>query len=218
MASLQLPGYPVTQPYGCTGFALEPRVGDCAHFHQGIDFAVPMGTPVAAPADGVVQQVIHSATGLGNHVILDIGNGYTVQLGHLSSTAVQVGQRVSAGTVLGLSGSTGASTGPHLHFEVDKGGATVDPASIGQTGNILTNGVGAIGNAAGQAAGAIANNIPGLTGVTDSIGALSSGFSAIGAYVGKLFDPGTWTRAVLVIGGIGLVLIGGAWIVSESGD
>jgi septal ring factor EnvC (AmiA/AmiB activator) len=94
--------------------------------HRGIDIGAPLGTPVKAPAAGTV--IIASAGGgFGKHVKLDHGNGVRSLYGHLSKLDVRAGQRVDKDQVLGLVGSTGRSTGPHLHYEVRIDGQRVDP-------------------------------------------------------------------------------------------
>ncbi len=98
--------------------------------HTGLDISDgqrPGVTPVKAFKPGTVVQVIHSSSGFGNHVIVDHGGGMTSLYGHLASTAVQVGQVVDNTTTLGFEGSTGASTGTHLHFEIQINGQPVDP-------------------------------------------------------------------------------------------
>jgi murein DD-endopeptidase MepM/ murein hydrolase activator NlpD len=107
---------PVTSPFGW-------RWG---RLHEGIDIAVPSGTPVHASAAGTV---IYASwmDGYGNFVIVDHGGGIATAYGHNTSLAVTVGQSVSQGEVLAYSGSTGHSTGPHVHFEVRVNGSAVDP-------------------------------------------------------------------------------------------
>lgn len=95
--------------------------------HTGLDFTAPIGTPVQATGDGVVEDVIHERSGYGQHVIVDHGFGYKTLYGHLSRISVKKGQRLKRGEVLGLVGSTGTSTGPHLHYEVLLKGEKVDP-------------------------------------------------------------------------------------------
>ena len=115
---------PITQGFGpadASVAGLEP-----GGIHQGIDFGVPSGTSVLAVAQGQVVQAGPNG-GYGNSITLDLGNGIRVLYGHLSSISVQMGQIVGQGDVLGLSGSTGVSTGPHLHFGVMQGGQWVDP-------------------------------------------------------------------------------------------
>jgi murein DD-endopeptidase MepM/ murein hydrolase activator NlpD len=94
--------------------------------HEGIDIAVPTGTPVRASAAG---SVIHSGWlgGYGYLVVVDHGNGLATAYAHNSSLLVAAGQRVSQGQTVALSGSTGNSSGPHVHFEVRVNGAAVDP-------------------------------------------------------------------------------------------
>ena len=95
--------------------------------HTGLDFTAPIGTPVQATGEGVVEDVLHERSGYGQHVIIDHGFGYKTLYGHLSKVTVKRGQRLSRGEVLGLVGSTGTSTGPHLHYEVILRGEKVDP-------------------------------------------------------------------------------------------
>jgi murein DD-endopeptidase MepM/ murein hydrolase activator NlpD len=94
--------------------------------HEGIDIAVPSGTPVGAAASGTVI-FAGWMSGYGNLVAIDHGNGLSTAYGHNSSLVVSVGQTVSAGAVIAYSGSTGHSTGPHVHFEVRVNGTPVDP-------------------------------------------------------------------------------------------
>ncbi|MDA8404649.1 MAG: M23 family metallopeptidase [Desulfobacteraceae bacterium] len=86
-------------------------------FHSGVDFAVDKGTPVHATANGVVVS-IGNIGGLGKAVIIDHGKGITTRYAHLSSYNVEEGQKIERGEIVGKVGSTGRSTGPHLHYEV----------------------------------------------------------------------------------------------------
>jgi len=98
--------------------------------HTGIDIADGKRagiTPIHPFLPGKVVQVIHSSVSLGNHVVVDNGNGITSVYGHMYSTNVQVGQAVDQNSVLGYVGSTGASTGPHVHFEIYLNGALQNP-------------------------------------------------------------------------------------------
>jgi murein DD-endopeptidase MepM/ murein hydrolase activator NlpD len=96
--------------------------------HKGLDIAAAQGTPVRAVAAGTVKFAGWNNQGYGNLVVIDHG-GYQTLYAHLSGTpSVSVGQSVSAGTVVGAMGSTGFSTGPHLHFEIRLGHDVVDPA------------------------------------------------------------------------------------------
>jgi murein DD-endopeptidase MepM/ murein hydrolase activator NlpD len=88
--------------------------------HAGVDLAAPDGTPIAAAGAGVVVAA-GPAEGYGNAVLIDHGNGYLTHYGHMSAITVTVGQTVAAGQQIGNEGSTGHSTGPHLHFEVHAG-------------------------------------------------------------------------------------------------
>ncbi len=112
--------WPVSGPI-TSGFGM--RWG---RMHEGIDIAVPSGTPVHAAASGTV---IYAAwmTGYGNLVVLDHGNRLATAYAHNSSLLVSVGQHVPQGQTISLSGSTGHSTGPHVHFEVRVNGVAVDP-------------------------------------------------------------------------------------------
>lgn len=94
--------------------------------HTGIDIAAPMGATIVAATDGVVQ---HSGGlgGYGNAIIIDHGNGISTLYAHNSSLSVSVGQSVKRGQVIAKAGSTGYSTGPHLHFEVRKNGSYINP-------------------------------------------------------------------------------------------
>ncbi|MEJ2287243.1 MAG: M23 family metallopeptidase, partial [Deinococcales bacterium] len=96
------------------------------HYHAGVDLAAPMGTPVHAARDGVVVKAGWGGT-YGNVVFLDHGDGTQTRYAHLSRIDVRVGEGVRQGDVLGLVGSTGASTGPHVHFELRFDGRAVDP-------------------------------------------------------------------------------------------
>ena len=101
-----------------------------ANYHTGLDIAARTGTPARSSGDGVVIRARRSG-GYGNMVIVDHGNGLTTRYAHLSEFKVKKGDQVQAGSVIGLVGSTGMSTGPHLHFEVRRDGKAVDPKSQG---------------------------------------------------------------------------------------
>jgi len=119
-------GYPV-QGFCSDGYGWrnDPMTGD-REFHRGMDIVAPVGTPVLAPADGVIAAAGRQA-GYGKMVQLSHGYGYSTRYGHLSEILVKPGQRVRRGEVLGRVGSTGRSTGPHLHYEVFKAGRAVNP-------------------------------------------------------------------------------------------
>jgi len=122
------PNAKVSQPFGPTTFWFEPPYGGYKHFHTGIDLVEPFGSPVFAADDGIVAVVGSSGSGYGNYVVIAHAGGFDTLYGHLSSILVRAGQRVTQGTPVGLEGSTGNSTGPHLHFELRVGQKPVDPA------------------------------------------------------------------------------------------
>ena len=97
-------------------------------FHAGIDFTAPRGVEVYATADGVIEAVTSEIWGYGQHIIINHGNGFKTLYGHLSKFKVKRGQKVTRGQLIGLVGSTGKSTGPHLHYEVHKNGEKLNPA------------------------------------------------------------------------------------------
>jgi murein DD-endopeptidase MepM/ murein hydrolase activator NlpD len=107
---------PITSPFGMRWGSL----------HPGIDIGAGMGTPIKAAASGRVIVAAYSG-GYGNLVVIDHGNGLATAYAHQSQIAVSVGQQVAQGQVIGYVGSTGFSTGPHLHFEVRVNGSPVDP-------------------------------------------------------------------------------------------
>ena len=96
-------------------------------FHWGIDFAAKLGTDVYATGNGVVERAEHSLRGYGNNIVLNHGFGYKTLYGHLSAINVHEGQKVKRGDIIGFVGSTGFSTGPHLHYEVIKNNEKVNP-------------------------------------------------------------------------------------------
>jgi murein DD-endopeptidase MepM/ murein hydrolase activator NlpD len=98
------------------GWRRDPFTG-MRDFHQGLDIVAPVGTKVLSPADGIVTKV-GTKGGFGNSLVISHGYGVATRYGHLASYKVRVGQRVKRGEVIGLVGSTGRSTGPHLHYEV----------------------------------------------------------------------------------------------------
>lgn len=98
-------------------------------FHPGIDIANDMGTPIVATADGVVTTAGWNGGGYGNMVDIDHGNGILTRYGHASEVVVHEGQHVKRGDVIAYMGSTGFSTGPHVHYEIHVNGETVNPAS-----------------------------------------------------------------------------------------
>jgi murein DD-endopeptidase MepM/ murein hydrolase activator NlpD len=116
----------LTQGFGPSTLWLEPPMFGFTHFHTGVDLA-SANTRVSAAAAGVVAVVGASTTGYGNYVIIVHSDGFVTLYGHLTLTMVTVGQPVQQGQQIGVEGSTGASTGIHLHFEVRLNGQAVDP-------------------------------------------------------------------------------------------
>ncbi len=121
--------WPVTGPINITspfGWRYHP-VLRVKKFHNGKDIAVPSGTPVRAADSGVVI-VSGWKGGYGNYIAIDHGNGISTGYGHNSRLLVHQGERVTKGQIIAYSGSTGLSTGPHVHFEVRKNGDPIDPS------------------------------------------------------------------------------------------
>ncbi|CBY86470.1 murein DD-endopeptidase MepM [Haemophilus influenzae] len=98
--------------------------------HKGVDFSVSQGTPVIAPADGTVEKVAYQAGGTGRYVMLRHGREYQTVYMHLSKSLVKAGQTVKKGERIALSGNTGISTGPHLHYEFHINGRAVNPLTV----------------------------------------------------------------------------------------
>jgi murein DD-endopeptidase MepM/ murein hydrolase activator NlpD len=110
------------------GMRVHPITGQ-QRMHSGMDIAAPTGTPVRAAAGGVVS-FAGSRGGYGNTVIVDHPDGTQTLYAHKHTLGVQVGESVRAGQTIGTVGSTGQSTGPHLHFEVRRNGEPQDPAPL----------------------------------------------------------------------------------------
>ncbi len=120
---LPLPQKVLTSPFG---YRTSPISGKWK-LHAGIDLAAPMGTPVTACKSGTVKTVENMNVVYGNYIVLDHGNGKTSTYAHLSKIDVRAGAKVSGGDKIGEVGTTGMSTGPHLHFEVRENGNPIDP-------------------------------------------------------------------------------------------
>ena len=120
----------ISQGFGCTDYPLEPYDPSCPqrHFHAGIDIAGPYGANVYAADTGIVS-LGYDQYGYGNYIVLTHGNGYSTLYGHLSGFNVSDGQTVQRGNVIGFEGSTGNSSGPHLHFGVMLNGSWVNPCA-----------------------------------------------------------------------------------------
>lgn len=107
------------------GYRKSPFTGK-KEFHQGLDISARKGTPVIAPADGYVS-FVGKSNSFGNYITISHGYGYKTRYGHLSKALVTKGQAVKRGEQIALIGSTGRSTGPHLHYEVHRNNVPVDP-------------------------------------------------------------------------------------------
>ena len=95
--------------------------------HQGVDYTVPTGSRVFATADGKVKEIKTRKTTSGRYILIDHGGGYETQYSHLSRIDVKKGQKVRRGDIIGLTGNSGLSLSPHLHYEVLFNGMRVDP-------------------------------------------------------------------------------------------
>ena len=115
------------------GYRIHPIDGD-KRFHAGIDIGLPTGTEILAGFDGTVTQVAYDADGWGNFVVIDNGEGIQALYAHCHTVLVSQGQGVSKGDVIATVGSTGASTGPHLHMEVIRHGRRLNPLFFVITG------------------------------------------------------------------------------------
>ena len=111
------------------GERMDPFNGEEA-FHKGVDFASDAGTDVLAVASGIVGLWAGPREGYGNLVEINHGNGYVTRYGHAEKTLVDVGDKVERGQAIAVVGSTGRSTGPHVHFEVVKDGRQIDPMAF----------------------------------------------------------------------------------------
>jgi murein DD-endopeptidase MepM/ murein hydrolase activator NlpD len=121
----------ITQPFGCTTLEIEPWSAACAggHFHSGVDLAAPLDTPIHAATAGLVT-MHRERGGYGLYIVVVRDPRLSTLYGHLDWPLVQPGEVVAAGQAIALMGSTGNSTGPHLHFEVRIAGVPVDPLPL----------------------------------------------------------------------------------------
>jgi murein DD-endopeptidase MepM/ murein hydrolase activator NlpD len=129
-----IPHAPITSRFGVR---LDPFLGKPA-MHTGVDFRAPRGYPARVTAGGTVVSAGYNG-GYGNMVEIDHGNGITTRYGHLSKILVKPGQVVSKGTIIGRAGSTGRSTGPHLHYEVRIDGSAIDPMRYIRAGSEIAS-------------------------------------------------------------------------------
>jgi murein DD-endopeptidase MepM/ murein hydrolase activator NlpD len=118
-------GHAINSPFG-----LRRLPGQAARNHEGVDIAAPRGTGVYVSAEGSVLRTGYDAAGYGRFVEIRHPNGMTTLYGHLSRLDVASGDVVEAGARIGLVGSTGRSSGPHLHFEVRRGDRQVNPVKV----------------------------------------------------------------------------------------
>jgi murein DD-endopeptidase MepM/ murein hydrolase activator NlpD len=127
-------GFAINSSFGMRRLGGEPGT----RMHKGVDIAAPQGTAVYSAAEGEIVRIGHQPAGYGNFIEMRHPNGMTTMYAHLSRIDVASGDRVMAGERIGLVGSTGYSTGPHLHFEVRRDGAQVDPSRVvGQTFQVV---------------------------------------------------------------------------------
>lgn len=121
-----LKGYAINSAYGLRRLAGEAR----ARQHKGVDIAAPQGTSVFVASEGEVMRTGYDANGYGRFIEVRHPNGMSTLYAHLSRVDVARGDRLGSGERIGLVGSTGRSTGPHLHFEVRRDHAQVNPTSV----------------------------------------------------------------------------------------
>ncbi|WP_426016126.1 M23 family metallopeptidase [Brevundimonas sp. DWR2-3-1b1] len=119
-------GYAINSPFGLRKLAIEAK----ARAHKGVDIAAPKGTTVFTASEGEVVRTGYDPEGYGNFIEVRHPNGMSTLYGHLSRIDVANGDAVTMGQRIGLVGSTGYSTGPHLHFEVRRNGAQVNPTKV----------------------------------------------------------------------------------------
>ncbi len=127
-AIIPISGKDLTRVASGFGLRIHPYY-KISKFHAGMDFTAPTGTDVYATGDGVVSSVQSAQRGLGKHIILDHGFGYSSVYAHLNDFNVRDGQKVQRGDVIGYVGNTGMSVAPHLHYEVKLNGTNVDPVN-----------------------------------------------------------------------------------------
>jgi len=122
---------PISQGFGCTPFAFEAYDPHCPsrHFHNGIDIAGPCGNNIVAADSGIAYLQPYDPYGFGNYIIMVHGNGWETLYGHMDGFAVGNGQIVTRGQQIGWEGSSGNSTGCHLHFSVNHNNQWVNPLS-----------------------------------------------------------------------------------------
>lgn len=123
-----IPPISTSQSYLSSGFGMRLHpIYKVRKLHTGLDFAARKGTPIYATGAGVVKKVTSSLRGYGKHIEIDHGFGFVTRYAHMSEFKVKLNQRVKRGECIGYSGNTGSSTAPHLHYEVVKNHAKVNP-------------------------------------------------------------------------------------------
>jgi len=127
-AIMPVPNKDLTRTASGWGLRIHP-IYKIVRFHYGMDFTAPVGTEVYATGDGVVESIISSRRGYGNHIVVNHGFGYKTLYAHLDRFNVRQGQKVKRGDVIGFVGNTGLSIAPHLHYEVELNGIKVDPSN-----------------------------------------------------------------------------------------
>lgn len=114
-----------------TTYKITSRFGSKESFrdkpHTGVDISMPEGTPLKAADQGVVERILNDDSGIGNGVVIRLNDGKEVIYGHMSEVKVDPGEIINTGDLIGLSGNTGFSTGPHLHFGMLENGKYIDP-------------------------------------------------------------------------------------------
>lgn len=212
----------VTQGYGPTSNSFEPGYAGYAHFHTGVDYAVPADTQLYAASSGTVTYAGADTTGFGNRVDISFGNGFRILYGHLNSIGVKVGQVVRAGDPIGLSGSTGNSTGPHLHFALSQNGNWMDPGGfVGEPrGPVATPGGGGLWGDITGAFGSVVNGVTSIPGtIVGTAGGVAGGaadtFGKVGGAITDL--PGAIASGI-TNGFVGAVNAIGSTIAAGAGN
>ena len=215
---------PETQPFGPTSFTAEPSYEGYAHFHTGLDYGVASGTPILAANAGTITTGWDPG-GYGNYIIDKAASGWETLYGHLSQINVNSGA-VALGQEIGLSGSTGNSTGPHLHFGLENpSGVWIDPTpylirsnlpasqpnqSNNQgswlTNNPVTNFFGGVGNAIGSDVNRSAQDFTNLGQASHDLFGTSTN-PAQDALTGLLQNLGIGKYIVLGFLGVGAIVL-----------
>jgi murein DD-endopeptidase MepM/ murein hydrolase activator NlpD len=157
--------YPVSQPYGPSTDSAEPSYGGYLHFHQGVDYTAPLGTPVPAISGGTVIPNTLGEYGYGSNLVL-VKNPTTGNIdlyGHMESSTVTPGQTVQPGQIIGAVGSEGNSSGPHLHIGLlSPTGKPLDPSGLLTSNKFATSPVQSQGQGTAQSS---VSNIPVIGGI-----------------------------------------------------